>query len=240
MYLPAAPNGVDRTSAVSPLPLQAPRALPHRHRLARSLRPLTRRAPSPDRTELDEEATVQHIADTALWLPVLRPAPSRWLDLALVVDDSTSMLIWQETVQEFLSVLVSVGAFRSVQHWILPTEEVAAQGLVLRSPAGLDHNHSPMEIVDPTGRRVVLVLSDCISPAWSDGTVLQLLRAWGRTGPVALVQSLPRGLWERSGLALQAVRLYPLCPVHPPYSRGTSHSPGKEILFTAWPSPCWK
>ncbi|MBM9624072.1 hypothetical protein JE024_36440 [Streptomyces zhihengii] len=173
---------------------------------------------------------MQHIADTALWLPVLRPAPSRWLDLALVVDDSTSMLIWQETVQEFLSVLVSVGAFRSVQHWILPTEEVAAQGLVLRSPAGLDHNHSPMEIVDPTGRRVVLVLSDCISPAWSDGTVLQLLRAWGRTGPVALVQSLPRGLWERSGLALQAVRLYPPVPGAPSLLQRHEPLPGQRDL----------
>lgn len=215
LYLPGVGDRADGTGSASPLRLPAPRALPYPHRLVRSLRPLTRRAPSPDRTELDEEATVQHIADTALWLPVLNPAPSRWLDLALVVDDSTSMAVWRETVHEFLSVLVNVGAFRSVQHWTLPTEEVASRGVVLRSPAGARRDHSPMEIVDPTGRRVVLVVSDCISPAWSDGTLLRLLRAWGRTGPVALVQSLPRRMWERSALDLQAVRLHAPAPGAP-------------------------
>ncbi|MEU9669257.1 SAV_2336 N-terminal domain-related protein [Streptomyces bobili] len=215
LYLPGVGDRADDTGTASPLRLPAPRALPYPHRLVRSLRPLTRRAPSPDRTELDEEATVQHIADTALWLPVLSPAPSRWLDLALVVDDSTSMAVWRETVQEFLSVLVSVGAFRSVQHWTLPTEEVATRGVVLRSPAGPGRDRSPMEIIDPTGRRVVLVVSDCISPAWSDGTLLRLLRTWGRTGPVALVQSLPRGMWERSALDLRAVRLHAPAPGAP-------------------------
>ncbi|AQS71235.1 SAV_2336 N-terminal domain-related protein [Streptomyces pactum] len=215
LYLPGAGDRADGTGRASQLRLPAPRALPYPHRLVRSLRPLTRRAPSPDRTQLDEEATVQNIVDTALWLPVLSPAPSRWLDLALVVDDSTSMAVWRETVQEFLSVLVNVGAFRSVQHWTLPTEEVATRGLVLRSPAGPGRDHSPMEIVDTTGRRVVLVVSDCISPAWSDGTLLRLLRTWGGTGPVALVQSLPRRMWERSALDLRAVRLRTPAPGTP-------------------------
>lgn len=211
-------DGGDRAGTGSLVRLPAPRALPYPHRLVRSLRPLTRRAPSPDRTELDEEATVQRIVDTALWLPVLSPAPSRWLDLVVVVDDSTSMAVWRDTVQEFLAVLVHVGAFRSVQQWTLPTEEVATRGVVLRAPAttaGAGRDRSPMEIIDPTGRRVVLVVSDCISPAWSDGTLLRLLRTWGRTGPVALVQALPRSMWERSALDLRSVRLHAPAPGAP-------------------------
>ena len=51
-------------------------ALPGKLALGRALRPLMRRVPSYDRFELDEEATVQRIADEDNWLPVLRPRPA--------------------------------------------------------------------------------------------------------------------------------------------------------------------
>ncbi|QKV95973.1 hypothetical protein HUT19_33080 [Streptomyces sp. NA02950] len=191
--------------------LRVPAALPRRASLARALRPLTRRVPSRDVTVLDEEATVEGIVDTAQWSPVLRPAPSRWLDLVLVVDDSVSMTVWRDTVREFLSVLGSVGAFRSVQHWLLPTEEIPSHGIVLRpptvGPGERRGDRSPLEIVDPTGRRIVLVASDCVSPSWADGTLGRLLRTWGQSGPVALVQLLPRRMWEQSALSVHDVRL---------------------------------
>jgi len=61
--------------------------------LARSLRPLMRRVPSHLHTLLDEEATVRRIAEEKIWVPVLRPALEPWLDLALVIDESASMLM---------------------------------------------------------------------------------------------------------------------------------------------------
>ncbi|TXS08174.1 hypothetical protein EAO71_37425 [Streptomyces sp. ms191] len=219
LYLPGSRRRTgDQDGAVTALRLRAPRALPNPQRLVRALRPLTRRVPSRSETELDEEATVQSIVDTALWSPVLSPAPSRWLDMALVVDDSISMTVWQETVRDFLSVLVGVGAFRSVLHWKLPTEEIPSRGVVLRAPgheAGTSADRSPLEIIDPTGRRVVLVVSDCISPAWSDGTLARLLHTWGQTGPIALVQVLPRHMWERSALGVRAARLQSPAPGAP-------------------------
>jgi hypothetical protein len=191
--------------------LPAPAALPQRSALARSLRPLTRRVPSGDMTVLDEEATVEGIVDTAQWSPVLRPAPSRWLDLVVVVDDSVSMAVWGDTVEEFLSILGSVGAFRSVQHWLLPTEEIPSHGIVLRPPTARPGerllDRSPLGIVDPTGRRIVLVASDYVSPSWADGTLDRLLHTWGQYGPVALVQLLPRRMWKRSALSVHEVKL---------------------------------
>ncbi|MER5473221.1 SAV_2336 N-terminal domain-related protein [Streptomyces sp. NPDC002685] len=191
--------------------LLAPAALPQRLALARSLRPLTRRVPSWDMTVLDEEATVEGIVDTAQWSPVLRPAPSRWLDLVVVVDDSVSMAVWGDTVKEFLSILGSVGAFRSVQHWLLPTEEIPSHGIVLRPPTARPGerllDRSPLGIVDPTGRRIVLVASDYVSPSWADGTLDRLLHTWGQYGPVALVQLLPRRMWKRSALSVHEVKL---------------------------------
>ncbi|CAL9333677.1 SAV_2336 N-terminal domain-related protein [Streptomyces sp. enrichment culture] len=195
-----------------------PPALPHELALRRALRPLGRHSRAAGHWgrerlewELDEEATVDRAAATGFRLPVLRPAPTRWLDVALVVEDSVSMRVWDRSVQEFRAVLQTVGTFRTVQDWTLLSEESRSRGVVLRrgmpTSSSLPEDRSPGELVDPTGRRIVLVVSDCIGPAWSDGTLTQLLRLWGRSGPVAVVQPLPRRLWERTRPTVQHVRL---------------------------------
>ncbi|QFR02265.1 hypothetical protein F9278_45895 [Streptomyces phaeolivaceus] len=209
----ALPGGQDAVGNATPVRLPTTPALRDVLALRRALRPLGGRAfPGPE-LQLDEEATVERIADTGFWLPVLRPAPVRWLDVALVVDDSVSMAVWDRAVREFRDLLDTAGAFRSVQVWSLPSEESRSLGVVLRRglPARASTTSaaysSPGELVDPTGRRVVLVVSDCISPSWSDGTLEQLLRLWGRSGPVAIVQPLPRRMWERCPLNLHKVTL---------------------------------
>ncbi|MEU1177852.1 SAV_2336 N-terminal domain-related protein [Streptomyces sp. NPDC005820] len=209
LYLPggteSVPDGLRVRMPTTP-------ALPSALALRRALRPLGRRTPPGLRTalQLDEEATVDRVADTGFWLPVLRPAPTRWLDVALVVDDSVSMAVWDRAVHEFRDLLHTAGAFRSVQDWTLPSEESGSGGVVVRRglpSASSEIDRSPGELVDPNGRRVVLVVSDCISAPWSDGTLDQLLRLWGRTGPVAIVQPLPRRMWERCRLNLHEVKL---------------------------------
>ena len=75
-------------------------ALPGSLELGRSLRPLKRRVPSRSHLVLDEAATAHHIADTGDWTPVFNPAPERWFDVLLVVDESSSMVIWQRTIAE--------------------------------------------------------------------------------------------------------------------------------------------
>ncbi len=81
------------------------RALPGGMAIARSLRPLRRRVESPAEFVLDEEATVDQIAETSVWAPTLRPALERWLDLALVVDTSGSMVVWRRSVAELRTIL---------------------------------------------------------------------------------------------------------------------------------------
>ncbi|MER5753245.1 SAV_2336 N-terminal domain-related protein [Streptomyces sp. NPDC002088] len=206
------PGGQDPVGNAIPVLLPTTPALPGALALRRALRPLGRRTPPGLRPalQLDEEATVDRVADTGFWFPVLRPAPTRWLDVALVVDDSVSMAVWDRAVSEFRALLQTAGAFRSVQDWTLPSEQSRSLGVVLRRglPSAPSATYSsPGELVDPNGRRVVLVVSDCISPPWSDGTLDQLLRLWGRTGPVAIVQPLPRRMWDRCGLNLHEVKL---------------------------------
>jgi WD40 repeat protein/nucleoside phosphorylase len=176
--------------------------------LARSLKPLLQRVASGWSNVLDEEATILKLDRDRVWLPVLKPNLEAWLDLVLVIDESVSMQIWQRTISELQRFLAHYGVFRDVRVYSLVVENerayvrprlgAASQGQSLRNP---------QELIDPSGRRLVLVATDCVSAFWRSGEVLPALKLWAKSGPMAIVQMLPEWLWGRSGLGLaSAVR----------------------------------
>jgi hypothetical protein len=170
--------------------------------LARSLRPLMRRVPSQVNTLLDEEATVRRIAEEKIWCPVLRPALEPWLDLALVIDDSASMLMWRHTIAELQHFLSSYGVFRDVRVWRLGTDK-AEKVCIYAGATASDRNgspRSPSELIEANGRGLVLVVSDCIAPIWRNGAIATALQIWSRSGMVAILQMLPDWLWGRTAL----------------------------------------
>ncbi len=186
--------------------------------LGKALRPLMRRVLSRTETVLDEVATAERIAEEKILVPVLKPAPERWFDLALIADESPSMGIWRRTVVELQRLLERHGAFRNVQACGLLTNEKGQ--IRLRSGIGAAARsrrlHSPNELVDPSGQRLFLVVSDCVSSMWRDGTVTEALTPWVKSGPLAIVQMLPEQLWERTALGLSAaVQLRSLTPGTP-------------------------
>ena len=182
-------------------------ALPGSLALARALRPLRRRVPSRTRRVLDVAETVRRVAEEGVWLPALRPARDRWLELSMVVDAGASMGPWRSAATELLALFSSLGAFRSVRVWSLETDSPS-----IRLQAGLARRRSaprdPRELVDPSGRSLILILTDCVAESWSDGRAARLVEDWARAGPVALLQVLPEHLWTRSALGLaSAARL---------------------------------
>lgn len=170
--------------------------------LTRALRPLRVTKPSRVQDDLDEDATAQQVAETGVWEPIMRPAPERWLDLAVVVDSGPSMAVWQQTVDELLLILQQLGAFRDIRSWRLDADGDRPQLRTGVTRSG----RNPDELIDPTRRRIVLVVTDCVGPAWHDGRVAAVLERWGRAGPVAMVHLLPQRLWRRSPVALLPVR----------------------------------
>jgi hypothetical protein len=169
--------------------------------IARALRPLNRRFYSQTSFVLDEEATVDQIANGGPISPVLAPGMERWLDVALVVDESASMRVWHQTTRELAQVLVRQGAFRDVRSWFVNLDK----GVKLYGEPGLGNTPRRLrhfkELIDSSGRRAILVVTDCIAPAWLDGSMFRVLEQWGRSGMVALVQMLPERMWVRTGLA---------------------------------------
>lgn len=87
------------------------RALSGTLALGRAVRPLKQKVPVPTASVLDEAATVQAYAETAILLPMFRAATERRFDVVLVVDQSRSMVIWHELVDELQQFLGTDGGF---------------------------------------------------------------------------------------------------------------------------------
>ncbi|WP_422646992.1 SAV_2336 N-terminal domain-related protein [Actinoalloteichus caeruleus] len=175
-------------------------ALPDQLELIRQLRAFKRRLVAGRTQQLDEEGTVAWIARTQVWRPVFRPVPERWFDVVLLVDTGASMVIWKALVSELASLLQCLGAFRDVRVRYLHSTE---DGEVSQSSS--DRRDStrlrPLpELLDPAGRRVVIVVSDCVGEGWDSGVIGRGLAELSRSGPVSVFQPLPQHLWRRTGV----------------------------------------
>ncbi|MFE7126361.1 SAV_2336 N-terminal domain-related protein [Streptomyces sp. NPDC057617] len=182
---PALPGGESTVLAPAPPMLSRPLAL------QRALRPLRRTVPSAHERELDEAGTAHRIAALGVprgrWLPVLRPAPERWLHLRLVLDDGPTMAMWRPLARDLFTAFGQTGAFRTVE-WV----RLGADGTV---PPGQWS----------AGRTAVLVISDAMGPQWREGPAgrrwYRTLRNWARSLPVTLVQPLPERMWQHTAPA---------------------------------------
>ncbi len=182
--------------------IRRPRGLRVPLEMARSLRAFNRRWQAGRGRRLDLDASVAAYAKTGRLTPVFQPAPERWFEATVLVDLSPSMDLWGRTVTEFTAMLRQLGAFRSVRSLTLDLEGDVPR---IRNAAGrVTH---PRQLRSSTGRRLVLVLSDCLADAWSGGAVWRMLWEWAGSTPTALINPLPSSLWRRTGLDLPAVRV---------------------------------
>ena len=176
----------------------APRPIQDALTLPMALRRLRRvRTPGRD-LAVDIDATVDATAEAGRLLPVLRSPQHRALDLAIVVDDSWSMRIWNDTFDDLERLLGQTGAFRAVSRWrlspgsgtIRPDTRSAA-----RSAA-----HPAERLIDPSGRRLVLVATDAGDAAWQAVAAWEAVAAWCAAMPTVLVQVLPPHYWTGTAI----------------------------------------
>ena len=202
------PPSTDNTEAI-PIKIPAAAALRNSLALGRALRPLMRKVPSLTEKILDEEATVQRFAEDEIGIPILKSTPERWLELALVVEETSITEIWEQTIREFQQLLKYQGAFRDVRTWKLKVAEsidsTSNQPKIQLFPensTGFDEStaHKPDVLIDSQGRRLILLVSDCISPIWRKQLIHPILELWGKQGLITILQLLPERLWDRTAL----------------------------------------
>ncbi|WP_189747701.1 SAV_2336 N-terminal domain-related protein [Streptomyces tendae] len=151
-------------------------------------------------SELDEELTVRSTIEQCLPSPVFRPRRGRWLNLALVIDTHHSMLLWHDLVTELRRVFVQTGIFRDVRTWHLSGTGPQEAPRVARAGG---EPRSVHEVTDPSGRQLVLVVTDTVAGGWSTSSFHDVLRHWAAHNPIALLNVLPRRLWDRGAVRPQ-------------------------------------
>ncbi|WP_324604885.1 FxSxx-COOH system tetratricopeptide repeat protein [Streptomyces xylophagus] len=166
-------------------------------RLARALHRLTRRVPSWVTRELDEETTAERGIVDGLWMPYLRPALTSAFDLVLLIDDAPTMWIWQDTADQVVEAAEQSGAFRSVR---VARVTVPREGLPTVRRGTEQVATDPAELLDGSGGRVFVVVTDGLAHGWAGPAADALLGRLGRAGPTAVVHLLPSHLRRRSSL----------------------------------------
>ncbi|MFE2285334.1 SAV_2336 N-terminal domain-related protein [Streptomyces sp. NPDC059443] len=168
--------------------------------LMRSLRPVGRRNIGGPGEELDEQLTVERSIERMVLTPVMRPAEIRWLDVALVVDAHHSMLLWSDLVEEVRGVLTRSGVFRDVRTWQLAGTGPGGTPMVTLGGGRAAAPRNPMELADPAGRRLIVVLSDTVAGGWREAPLRGVLRQWSAHNAVAVLNVLPERLWTRGAV----------------------------------------
>lgn len=175
--------------------------------LSRALRPFRRRWPEGRMLQFDIDETVQSYARTWKLVPRFRPAPERWFEVDIVVDDSPSMTVWGDTIPVVSTLLRQLGAFRMIRTW-----RISVTG-----PVPLLHNEGgqpvgPGQLRSPGGRRLIIIVSDGCAAGWFRPEAWNLVRTWAGSTPTALISPLATRLWGRTGLGLPTGRVGPGVP----------------------------
>ncbi|GAA3208553.1 SAV_2336 N-terminal domain-related protein [Dactylosporangium siamense] len=160
-----------------------------------------RRVHRPGPPVVDIDATVDATADAGSLTVVTRPGRERGLDVAIVVEDSPVAAAWAEAIADFEGVVRRAGAFRQVTRWTLHWEPAP----VLRDANGADHG--PLRLTDPTGRRLILVVTDATADPWYAPEIWTLLQRWAQLMPVAVLNLLPARYWGFTAVGSPTVAL---------------------------------
>ena len=163
----------------------------------RALKSLLAGMESLTRFRLDEEETVEAFARSritpthgGLLLPVLQPMIEPRFDLLLVVDGGLSMLLWERLINDLQRMFRSCGGFRSLR--VVPLLAEKSQQLMV----------DRLFISNPEQRQLVLVISDCHGEHWWKDDLWAWLERCSGMAPTAILQVMPRWMWQRQRSAL--------------------------------------
>ena len=99
--------------------LSGVRALPEAREVLKALKFFRKQVRSTTRFDFDEHATVEYSAEVGVATPMLAPKRERWLELALLVDQTSGMELWRDALRELHRLCERAGVFSDVRIWRL-------------------------------------------------------------------------------------------------------------------------
>ncbi|MCL2928611.1 MAG: formylglycine-generating enzyme family protein, partial [Trichodesmium sp. MAG_R01] len=178
--------------------------------LSRLIKPFKQKVNSRVAQELDINETAKISAELSTlnfpsYFPVLTPKQERWLDVVLLIEDSNSMILWQSLLTEVRDFLEHLGAFRDIKLYRIKWDN-NSENLQIYPFHSPSLTLSPQELNSSDHRRLILMLSDCISLAWINQKFINTLQKWATKEKLTLLNPFPERMWENTNLCY-AIRL---------------------------------
>ena len=161
---------------------------------------------------INEEKTVNLIAQTDIYQIISEYQEKPVFSLSLVIDKHYSMEIFENLIDEFYNAVAHFGIFERVENFYFDSSK--SEGKFYRDRK-LHQKVSKKQIVS-NSNNLILVISNCTSPAWKSNHIYHCIKEWSNRNFCSIVQILPRHMWLlttlEQGVQLnwKAERAYPL------------------------------
>ncbi|WP_328563995.1 SAV_2336 N-terminal domain-related protein [Streptomyces coelicoflavus] len=133
--------------------------------------------------------------------PYPRARPPAW-DLVLVIDTGASMTAWYDSIKTFVE-----SAYKLAHFAHIPVISLHSQGFDPTRPVFDATEVGRAGIGDETRKKIVLVITDAVGPAWEGVPLKSRLAGWAAIHPLAVLHVAPHPHWSRSALATRPLNL---------------------------------
>ncbi len=184
------------------LDIKDPPAIPEfwKQEICRILQTLRRKIPTNKTQEIDEEATVQFIAETELYEPIFKLQFKRSLSLSLVIELEKSVLIWYKVVEEIEEIFKNIRMFHEFNIFWMKTND-KKQVILQSSYEDNSVKYTSEQIIkNSPDEQLIIIISDFSSVHWYENFYTDILDKWSKKALVTLLQLFPKRLWSRTAL----------------------------------------
>ena len=173
--------------------------------LEKAFKNLTTKVKRESSEALDEEKTAEYIALVGLFEPMFQENKVRenYFNLRLVIDQNSSMFLWQESIKSFVKSIKKLDAFKNLDIFYLDSSENEASFRREKSTRIIKHTSSLFR----KEQTLTLVLSDVVGKAWRSNQMFKVLNVWSNYSFVTIVSMLPHSMWQKTPLR-QGVSLF--------------------------------
>ena len=147
---------------------------------------------SRNKVELDEDKTVENIAASALFDLTFRQQQERHFFLTLVIDRGDTMILWQELIKHFESMIYTMGVFSRISLYYWDTTQ---KNPVLYYDKALTRETYEKNITLDEKRNLIWIMTDCIGLAWKTGAAFKSIQRWSTKSLTSIMQMFPKEMW---------------------------------------------
>lgn len=193
LYLNEHKDSGDKKGEYKKVP--TPRLYTQYNQFANVLKILRQQSLSNTEKILDEDSTIEYIANTHIWDVVTKPKCEKKFILNIIIEKSESMEIWEEITNDFSSAIANFLFFKALNVYYLKESN---KGFVLYGDKKCQTKVSVNAFHSLEERHLTMLMSDCISKAWADKRGYDFLEKITRVTPFMILNMLPQRIWKRT------------------------------------------